>query len=170
MQGKMKWKTAAAMVLLTAVAGAAGSDQFVRQQAYAEMQRVSGQIEVIEANLGELSERVEAAGRTRGDVDALKAEVAGLRAEVASLRSELAQQREAIVKDLMQRISKLQTSAPRSTVAEYTGPVKEYEVVAGDTLSLIAQAFGTSVAKLKAMNALKSDNLRIGQKLRVPAK
>ena len=38
----------------------------------------------------------------------------------------------------------------------------------GDTLSLVAQAFGTTVAKIKEMNGLKNDNLRIGQKLNLP--
>ena len=48
------------------------------------------------------------------------------------------------------------------------GPHVEYTVQSGDTLSLIAQAFGTTVAKIKEMNGLKSDNLRIGQKLNLP--
>ena len=39
---------------------------------------------------------------------------------------------------------------------------------AGDTLSLIAEAFGTTVPKIKEMNGLKSDMLRIGQKIMVP--
>ena len=48
------------------------------------------------------------------------------------------------------------------------GPHQEYTVQSGDTLSLIAQAFNTSVSKIKEMNGLKSDNLRIGQKLNLP--
>ena len=43
-------------------------------------------------------------------------------------------------------------------------------MVAGDNLSLIARAFCTTVDKIKEMNSLKSDNLRIGQKLMVPKK
>ena len=48
------------------------------------------------------------------------------------------------------------------------GPCKEYIVEAGDTLTMIAQAFRTTVPRLKEMNGLKNDNLRIGQKLLVP--
>ena len=51
----------------------------------------------------------------------------------------------------------------------YTDLIFEYTVQAGDTLSLIAQAFNTTVSKLRQMNGLKSDMLRIGQKLTVPA-
>ena len=48
------------------------------------------------------------------------------------------------------------------------GPHREYTVKSGDTLSLIAEAFGTTVSKIKEMNRLKNDNLRIGQKLMLP--
>ena len=46
--------------------------------------------------------------------------------------------------------------------------MREYKVVQGDTLSLIAQAFNTTVPKLRHLNNLKTDSLRIGQKLYVP--
>ena len=66
----------------------------------------------------------------------------------------------------------MQTSAPAPKPIEtrkvVIGPHQEYTVQSGDTLSLIAQAFNTSVSKIKEMNGLKSDNLRIGQKLNLP--
>ena len=37
----------------------------------------------------------------------------------------------------------------------------------GDSLGLIARRNGTTVAALKRLNKLRSDNIRIGQKLRV---
>jgi LysM repeat protein len=37
----------------------------------------------------------------------------------------------------------------------------------GESLSVIAKRNGTSVAAIKRMNGLKSDRIRIGQKLRV---
>lgn len=42
-----------------------------------------------------------------------------------------------------------------------------YVVKRGDSLGLIARRNGTTVAALKRMNKLRSDNIRIGQKLRV---
>ena len=48
-----------------------------------------------------------------------------------------------------------------------TGAVKltVHEVAKGDSLSVIAQKYKTTVAALKRQNGLKSDNIRIGQKL-----
>ena len=37
-----------------------------------------------------------------------------------------------------------------------------------DGNSLISQAFGTTVGKIKELNNLKSDGIRVGQKLVVP--
>jgi peptidoglycan DL-endopeptidase LytE len=44
----------------------------------------------------------------------------------------------------------------------------EYSVRAGDSLSRIAQRFGTTVEAVRTANGLKSDRLKIGQILRVP--
>lgn len=44
----------------------------------------------------------------------------------------------------------------------------EIEVCRGDTLSTIAQKAKTTVKILKELNGLKNDNIRVGQKLRVP--
>lgn len=43
-----------------------------------------------------------------------------------------------------------------------------YTVRRGDSLSMIAQRFGTTMAALKAHNALKSDGVQIGQVLKLP--
>ena len=51
----------------------------------------------------------------------------------------------------------------------YTGATKEYVVKSGDTLGAIAYGHGINIRQLKALNSLKNDNLRIGQKLKVPA-
>lgn len=48
-----------------------------------------------------------------------------------------------------------------------TGTV-EYVVRAGDTLWLLSQRYGTTVAELKRLNNLTSDELSIGQILRIP--
>jgi LysM repeat protein len=56
------------------------------------------------------------------------------------------------------------TGSPSSGTSTYT--VKQ-----GDTLSSIAKAYGTTVAKLTSLNTLKDpDELTVGQKLNVPAK
>lgn len=157
---------------LTAAASAPAQvrEGFMQQQAYAEMQRVSGQVDVLQGNLGDLQRRVgalEGGGETRG----IRQEIEALKSAVAELRRALQSQREEIVRDLSGRLAKLQVpaAAPRPTVErKVVGPHLEYTVQAGDTLSLIAQAFNTTVARIREMNNLKGDVLRIGQKLNLP--
>jgi len=163
---------AVSCLLSCAVALGQGKENFMQQQAFAEMQRVSGQVDVLQSNIADVQRRVgrlEGGGDSRGirqEIDALKAAIADLRREMQSLRGE-------IVKDLSGRIAKMQTqvSAPASKPVEkkvVIGPHVEYTVQSGDTLSLIAQAFNTTVPKIREMNNLKSDGLRVGQKLNLP--
>ena len=51
-------KAAFVLTFLPALAGAQGKESFIVQQAYAEMQRVQGQISVLQSNLNDLQERV----------------------------------------------------------------------------------------------------------------
>lgn len=148
-----------------------GREAFLQQQAFGEMQRVAGQVDTLQNNFDNLSSRVSRL-ETKGSGDqALRAEIEALKAAVAELKREIANQRSEIVKDLSGRIARMQpksdsTSQPRKVVIN--GPTCTYTVQGGDTLSLIAQAFKTTVSKIREMNGLKNDNLRIGQKLIVP--
>ncbi len=47
---------------------------------------------------------------------------------------------------------------------------EEYTVEAGATLSAIAGAYDVSIKEIKRVNGLKSDFLRIGQKLKIPVR
>ena len=146
-------------------------ESFMQQQAYAEMQRVSGQVDVLQTNLGDLQRRVGALEGGGDDSKGIRQEIDSLRAQVDELRREMQNQRAEIVKDLSGRIAKLQpppVPRPATPTKVVLGPHQEYVVQSGDTLSLIAQAFGTTVAKIKEMNGLKNDNLRVGQKLNLP--
>lgn len=169
-----------------------GRDAFLRQQAYEEMQRVSGQVDVLQNNQEELVNRMGKFEQAREEIENLKAEIAGLRATVEELKRQLSAQRGEIVRDLMNRMdaaekernrrekerekeqkARLPPPPPPSSSShskDYNGPTKTYTVVGGDTLSMIAEAFHTKVSVLKSLNNLKNDNLRIGQKLVVPGK
>lgn len=167
----MKFSLMAMMTLFAVCAMAQGKDAFARQQAYAEMQRVTGQIDVLQANFNDLQTRVgrlESGNNTRS----LQAEIEALKASVAELRRELQSQRGEIVKDLTGKISKIQAAQAPVVPAKpvYKGPTADYTVQSGDTLSLISQAFGTTVKQIKEMNGLKGDTLRVGQTIVVPKK
>jgi len=163
---------AAACFMACAAAFGQARESFMQQQAYAEMQRVSGQVDVLQSNLSDVQRRLsrlEGSGNDRGvrqELDALKAAIAELRREMQSMRGE-------IVRDLSGRIAKMQSAAPAPAPKPVEkkvviGPHVEYVVKPGDTLSLIAEAFNTSVTKIKEMNNLKGNNLKVGQKLNLP--
>lgn len=59
--------------------------------------------------------------------------------------------------------------ASKRSVAPYTGATKEYVVRGGDTLGSVAYGSGINIRQLKELNGLKSDVIRVGQKLKVPA-
>lgn len=153
-----------------------GRDSFIQQQAYAAMQRVTGQIDVLQANVDDLSARIAKleGAKSSDEVVALRARVESLEATVAALRKELANQRGEIVKDLSARLAKMPQPTPtpqskkEAASAAVSGPYREYEVAPGDNLWLIAKAFGTTVPKIRSMNGLKKDDLKVGQKLKIP--
>ena len=58
---------------------------------------------------------------------------------------------------------------PSAKASSYKGATKEYVVKNGDSLGKIAYANGVTIKCLKEMNGLKNNNIRIGQKLKVPA-
>ena len=147
-----------------------GRDAFLRQQAYEEVQRVAGQVDVLENNFAALAERVGRIERGGGEINALRAEIDALKAELSRLRAEMGAQRKEIVSDIVKRIPKNEPAPVRAPVPApaHDGPREEYVVQPGDTLSLISQAFGTTVPKLKEMNNLRNDMIRPGQKLFVP--
>ena len=47
---------------------------------------------------------------------------------------------------------------------------KTYTVKSGDTLARIAKNNGTTAKAIKALNALKTDQIKVGQKLKIPEK
>jgi len=60
-------------------------------------------------------------------------------------------------------------TAPASGPAAETGE-QIYTVIAGDSISVIAEKFDVPSATIRALNKLTSDDILIGQTLRIPAK
>ncbi len=158
---------------------------YQQQQALAEVPRLVQQFDLLVQNQDAIVSRLvklESADAT-GDV---RAEIAALRAEIAELKASIRREQDAmraeIVRDLAGRMSKMTpppapvpvaSSAPAARPAPPPAPVGphyEYVVENGQTLSLIAKGFDTTVAKILAANpGLKPNRLRVGQKLIIPA-
>lgn len=65
-----------------------------------------------------------------------------------------------------------QTSTQTGTQEQAAQPASQqssYTVVSGDSLSVIAKRFGTTVEQIKNVNNLSSDVIRVGQVLEIPA-
>jgi len=170
---------------------------YQERQALAEVPRLVQQFDQLAANQDEIVQRllkVEAGSSTEA---ALRAEIEAMRAEIAELKASLRREQDAmrreIVADLAKRISTLTPPPPPAPAAPAVatrspssgrpapatqhqpppveiGPHYEYVVEKGQTLSLIAEGFGTTVPKILAANpGLKPNMLRVGQKLIIPA-
>ncbi len=62
-------------------------------------------------------------------------------------------------------------AAAADSAADTTaGDVTVYHVKGGDSLGKIAKRHGTTVKAIRALNSLSNDNIRVGQKLKLPAK
>lgn len=158
---------------MSVLAMAQSKEEFLKQQAYAEMQRVAGQVDILEQNQGDLAARVGKVEAMKREIDDLKSNVSALQSQLADLKTQMAKQRSEIIAELGAVIKKAGANRPAppppAPVSSYTGPTRIYSVESGDTLSLIADAFETKVSVIKELNSLKNDNIRVGQKLRVPA-
>jgi len=94
----------------------------------------------------------------QSDIDALRSRVDSAERRINLLEREMSR---------LRGTSTAQQAAPSSKQA--TTPTSgEYVVVKGDVLTRIAYRHKTTVKALKHANGLRSDNLRIGQKLRIP--
>ena len=171
---------------------------FQERQALAEVPRLVQQFDQLAANQDEIVQRLLKVESGSGTEAALRAEIEALRAEVAELKASVRRDQDAmrreIVADLAKRISTLTPPAPppapapapvaarppagrpaapvaqRQPPPVEIGPHYEYIVEKGQTLSLIAEGFGTTVQKILAANpGLKANMLRVGQKLIIPA-
>lgn len=60
------------------------------------------------------------------------------------------------------------SSSKKKTSSKSSGKGGSYTIKGGDTLGAIARRNGTTVAKIKAANGLKSDMIRAGKTLKIP--
>lgn len=64
----------------------------------------------------------------------------------------------------------VKTNSVQKPYVPYTGLTREYVVKNGDTLGSVAYGSGMSIRQLKDLNGLSGDSLKIGQRIKIPAK
>lgn len=78
---------------------------------------------------------------------------------------------ESLSSNVANELSRVQNKpAPQPAPLTHSGKFKEIVIQKGDTLSTIAVSTGTTVLQLKQLNGLQSDQIRIGQTLKIPVK
>ena len=163
------------------------------EQTAAEVQRLGENFDIVSDNQSKLEAKVMKLEGDLKSIEDLKAEIAGLRAENERLRNQQAELRKQIVDDITAKIAKMnlgggsapapaqpsfrpvntagRNATPPPPVPSTPAPATSgynHIVEAGQTLSEIARGYGVTVSAIKQANGLKSDNLRIGQKLFIP--
>ncbi len=99
------------------------------------------------------------------------------RNDMSSFKEKLAQdQTKAMTKltgnladEMARNLNRVQQSAESSRAAS-AAAAQEYTVQTGDTVGAIAKAFGITPAVLCSANGIKGNIIRVGQKLKIPAK
>ncbi len=134
-----------------------------RQQASARhteelARRLQAQVESLESENVQLAQ----------EIQQLRADIRSVSGSVNSLESKQAREMKELIKRVEALLKKSMASRPSSSGPTYSGPGREHVVQSGHTLSAIAQAYGTTVKAIKQANNLKSDNIRVGQKLFIP--
>lgn len=181
----MVWMLVSVCGAVCAQTSADARAAYQQRQLLGEVPRLVQQFDQLAANQDQLTARLLKL-ESGASTESLRAEIDALRAEIAELRTAIRRDQDAmrreIVADLAKRISALPPAAPAQTsrtpaaapaparTPADIGPHYEYIVEPGQTLSLIAKGFDTTISKILAVNpGLKPDRLRVGQKLIIPA-
>lgn len=162
---------------------------YQQRQAVQEVQRLSSQFDQLQIGMESLASRMaKLEGRdSSGDI---RSEIAALRSELASLKKRQETMRGEIVAEISKKLADImaknrpapapaapkgggQAHTSRSTEDSVgtgpTGPYFEHTIEPGETLSYIAKECKTTVKKIKRFNNMKSDVLRVGQVIKIPA-
>ena len=140
-----------------------------RSSSYEEMAgNLSNQVRLLQDENAKLAGTVY---MLQQEMKTLQQRLRSYQAELEDLRRQIAVEKEAREKQLGHIADQIQKAGEQSqTSAGQEEEFDYYVVEAGATLSAISRATGISIARLKKVNNLTSDTLRIDQKLKIPRK
>ena len=185
---------AAAECAAAALAQDDARSAYQMRQAVQEVQRLSSQFDQMQNGMESLTARIRnveganASGDLRAEIGALRSELNELKRRQEAMRGEIVAEISKKMADLIAKTRPAPPPPPPPTVSTRgekgaraaapqheaapsgpTGPYFEHVVEPGETLSYIAKECNTTVQKIKQYSGLKSDVLRVGQKLLIPA-
>ena len=195
MTGKMFAVTVAACVA-AAFAQEDARSVYQMRQAVQEVQRLSSQFDQLQNGMESIQSRMGKLERSNTSGD-LKAEIGALRSELNELKRRQEAMRGEIVTEISKKMADLiaknrpappppappapppsvrggkgaraAAQQPEAAPTGPTGPYFEHTIEPGETLSYIAKECNTSIQKIKQYNNMKSDSLRVGQVIKIPA-
>ena len=181
---------AAATCAAAALAQDDARSAYQMRQAVQEVQRLSSQFDQMQSGMESLTVRMRKLEGANASSD-LRAEIGALRSELNELKRRQEAMRGEIVAEISKKMADLiaknrpapppppastrggkgshTAPPPEAAPSGPTGPYFEHIVEPGETLSYIAKECNTTVHKIKQYSGLRSDVLRVGQKLLIPA-
>ena len=181
---------AAATCAAVALAQDDARSAYQMRQAVQEVQRLSSQFDQMQNGMESLTARMHKLEGANASSD-LRAEIGALRSELNELKRRQEAMRGEIVAEISKKMADLiaknrpapppppastrggkgshTAPPPEAAPSGPTGPYFEHIVEPGETLSYIAKECNTTVHKIKQYSGLRSDVLRVGQKLLIPA-
>lgn len=181
---------AVALASVSLFAQADARAAYQQRQAVQEVQRLSSQFDQLQHGMESLSSRMnrleskDSSGDTRAEIAALRSELNALKRRQEAMRDEIVAEISKKMADLIakNRPAPAPAPAPRSdrkprgkrsddapAATGPTGPYFEHTIEPGETLSYIAKECNTTVSKIKQFNNMKSDVLRVGAVIKIPA-
>ncbi len=178
---------AAAMALSSGcLATYSGVEDQAAQQAELELirerlRRVEGRMEGVDLELQRLAHlvdqlRASPTGPSRAEVESLQVKLAALDGQLRAVDAARQKDRQDIIDSLSGKIASLVSRAPAprapATAPKRSASQEGYEhiVAAGESLSAIAAAYKVRASDIVEANGLaRPDQLRVGQKLFIPA-
>ncbi|QBG49101.1 LysM peptidoglycan-binding domain-containing protein [Verrucomicrobia bacterium S94] len=142
-------------------------EQAAARQTEERMYRMQGTVEAVEMENARLMKELQS---LRSQVNAMNGQISSLNSKMNALDARQKKEMANLIQEVKALLRKTAAShsSSSSSSSVHRGPGREHIVESGHTLSAIAQAYGTTVKAIKQANNLKSDQIRVGQKLFIP--